>query len=381
MPFPAYNSGLSAAQPRCLNHAFTVHTKYELAPPYPSFVPKVFLKLDGVVVVNTGDSLVAMSVDIEDNHGGFGFHLYSPRVTRSESTLSSLSSTPSEDQFSSTESHERFSDTRVASDAEPADPLVSLLVSTPCCSSTVSRTPSTPKDATNVGGVSLDYRPASAIRERHASTGKENLDISKQLGSPAAEGGSTPRHETPPSARSHRSLDVYNFEGSTPKKEDEDTDGSPASFRTTLSFTSFQRGAQMSNATTEEINLHPSDSHIFDDLTSDEKSSDYFEKPCGLPRSLLRDTSSSSSQPLPSRAFTASLSLIPPDAFSLSKGMAISPGYNKIDTGSSTCSSCVSSPLILQSESQCFTYSVRRYVDALGQIRPDSPIDIEGEKH
>ena len=40
--------------PRCMNHGFAVHTKYELAPPYPAFTPKVFLKLDGVVILNTG---------------------------------------------------------------------------------------------------------------------------------------------------------------------------------------------------------------------------------------------------------------------------------------------------------------------------------------
>ena len=68
-------------------HGFVVHTKYELAPPYPRFYAKFFLKLDGVVVVNTGDSLVAISVDIEDNHGGFGFGLYSPRVARTMSTI------------------------------------------------------------------------------------------------------------------------------------------------------------------------------------------------------------------------------------------------------------------------------------------------------
>ncbi|ELU17060.1 hypothetical protein CAPTEDRAFT_214693 [Capitella teleta] len=295
--------------------------------------------MDGVVVLNTGDSLVALSVDIEDNHGGFGFHLYSPRVTRSESTMSSISSTISDEQ-----------EERLFSDVELTEPL--LLVHSPHFSR------ATPKDTTNVGGVNLDFRPASAVRERHASTGKENLNFSKLGGSPVA--GET---STAVTARPHRSLDVYNFEGSTPKKEEDSDADSPkaASYRGTLSFASFQRGAQMSNGAEGEIVL-PSESQ---ETVSEER--DLFEKPSGLPRSLL------STQ----RAFTANLSLVPPDGFSM-KGVAFSPGYNKLDTASSTCSSCVSSPLILQSESQCFTYSVRRYVESFGQVRPDSPIDIEG---
>ena len=396
-----FQGGLSSAPPRCLNHAFTVHTKYDLAPPYPSFVPKVFLKLDGVVVVNTGDSLVALCVDIEDNHSGFGFHLYSPRITRSVSNLSTMSSSPSEDQMS-VDSHERFSDARVSSDVEmaPTEPLMNLLVHSPCSSGTVLyRNPPTPKDTTNVGGVIMEHRTPAALRERHASTGKENVGMVKQLGSPppvsevgtgggGGGGGGTPRHETPPSARPHRSLDVYNFEGGTPKKEEEpgdypdpdSTSTSPraGSVRATLSFSSFQRGARMRNSS-EEINLLHGDtlldSQPLEELI-DDKSADHFEKPSGIPRSHVGVREPPSN---PQRAFTTNLSLVPPDSFGLGKAMAISPGYGKFDTGSSTCSSCVSSPIILQSESQCFTYSVRRYVDSFGQGRPDSPIDIEGE--
>lgn len=56
----------------CLHHSFTVHTSYELAPPYPLFSPKVYLKLDGVVVINTGDSLIAISTQIEEGGKGLG---------------------------------------------------------------------------------------------------------------------------------------------------------------------------------------------------------------------------------------------------------------------------------------------------------------------
>ena len=47
---------------RCLNHSFTVHTHYELAPPYPPFVPHISLSCPGVAVFNTGDSLVVLDV-------------------------------------------------------------------------------------------------------------------------------------------------------------------------------------------------------------------------------------------------------------------------------------------------------------------------------
>lgn len=48
---------------KCLKHSFTVHTKYELAPPFPVFSPRVHLKADRIAVFNTGDSLVAFAVD------------------------------------------------------------------------------------------------------------------------------------------------------------------------------------------------------------------------------------------------------------------------------------------------------------------------------
>ena len=79
------------APPRFLNHASTIHTKYELAPPYPFFNPKIFLKQDGVVLLNTGDSLIALSTHIDDNLGAaFHFGLYSPRVCPTISGVSSL---------------------------------------------------------------------------------------------------------------------------------------------------------------------------------------------------------------------------------------------------------------------------------------------------
>ncbi|KAK2152086.1 hypothetical protein LSH36_340g06043 [Paralvinella palmiformis] len=374
-----YQGSLSAVPARCLNHAFTVHTKYELAPPYPSFVPKVFLKLDGVVVVNTGDSLIAMSVDIEDNHGGFGFGLYSPRVTRSMSNLSTASSNPSDDQMS-LDSHERLSDAKPLEDVceFSTEPLLNVLGGSPCSNPGPHRTPSTPKDATN-NPTEVQMR-SPPFRERHASTGKENL-LSVSLGSPSDSASST--------ARLTRSLDVYNFEGSTPKKEEDsgtegfcdtgpDSDGSGSlpvkPVRTTLSFTGFQQGARMQN-TTEEILLQNAsmDSQPLVDLEENGP----FEKPSAIPR--LQNRESASTTHGTQRCLSA-LSLIPPESLSFGKGLALSPGYGKWEQGgSSTCSSCVSSPIILQSESQCFTYSVRRYIESYNLGRPDSPVDVEDD--
>ena len=96
-----------------------------------------------------------------------------------------------------------------------------------------------------------------------------------------------------------------------------------------------------------------------------------FHKPTGFLRVQTRDTSSLG---LALNRTLPGLSLLSPDSFS--RGLCMSPGYG---AGSSTCSSCVSSPIILQSDSQCFTYSVRKYADAYG--RPDSPSagDFEGK--
>ena len=48
---------------QCLLHSYCVHTKFDLAPPFPFFSPRVQLRVDGIVVLNTGDSLVALQVD------------------------------------------------------------------------------------------------------------------------------------------------------------------------------------------------------------------------------------------------------------------------------------------------------------------------------
>ncbi|RUS88571.1 hypothetical protein EGW08_003671 [Elysia chlorotica] len=42
---------------QCFRHSFCVHSKFELAPPFPFFSPRVQLRVDGIVILNTGDSI------------------------------------------------------------------------------------------------------------------------------------------------------------------------------------------------------------------------------------------------------------------------------------------------------------------------------------
>ena len=323
--------------------------------------------------MNTGDSLIAISVDLEDIHGGFGFGfaLYSPRVTRSVSNLSTASS---EDQISICSS-DRFDVPLLEVESTMIDltpGLPGVLAQSPSSNGVVCRTPGTPKDATNTQSsqLHLDHR-TPIMRERHASTGKEN-QLSKQLGSPKA---CTEVMAGQPS-RNLRAMDVYNFEGFTPKKSGDSTEvQSECLPRTSLRHSLvFQQGSRMHNGNTDEISLQ-NDSLDSQPLEDIEKSA-LFEKPVGVLRIQNRESPGNNTLP-------KSTSLLSPsEGFSLGKGLCISPAYGKFEGGSSTCSSCVSSPIILQSDSQCFTYSVRRYIDFYNVGRPDSPTDhgdVEGK--
>ena len=74
------------APPNCLQHGFAVHTKYELAPPYPSFSPKHSLAKDGVAVLNTGDSIIALAVSVGEEKSRCA-SLYSPFNSRSSGSI------------------------------------------------------------------------------------------------------------------------------------------------------------------------------------------------------------------------------------------------------------------------------------------------------
>ena len=51
----------------CLKHGLTVHSAVEVAPPYPSFDISVSIKLDNKVIINTGNFLHVLSVDLENS--------------------------------------------------------------------------------------------------------------------------------------------------------------------------------------------------------------------------------------------------------------------------------------------------------------------------
>ena len=394
-------------------HALTVHTKYELAPPYPSFAPKVFLKLDGVVVINTGDSLVALSIQVEDNHGGScggEFGLYSPlHVSRSVSSVSSSASSviSTDEHLSGIGGGECSQDKLYDEDPASLDLMMAASVlfqaQSPPCHRNL---PPTPKDATNTSSSHVASGGSGAsehrLRDRHISTGKEN-QLNKQIGSPpptsdSSGGAAAIRHDN----RLHRSpIDVYNFEGGTPKKDDEtsgdcaDTSHDPAStggastmtvrpVRTTLSFSGYQQGARMQTGA-EDVDGLIESAHTLDDL---ERKVDVFEKPNliprlqlqlrsdGLPVNIFSVISQRSSGP-PSHVVAPADLLL----FGSSRGgLSLSPGYHHGGTGSSTCSSCISSPIILQNESQCFTYALRRYIDSVEVAYQEAAADIEGRQ-
>ncbi|XP_076030743.1 uncharacterized protein LOC143018969 isoform X2 [Oratosquilla oratoria] len=50
----------------CLKHGITVHTSFEMVPPFPRFLPTIQMKRDGVVVLNAGNFLHVISVDLEN---------------------------------------------------------------------------------------------------------------------------------------------------------------------------------------------------------------------------------------------------------------------------------------------------------------------------
>ena len=221
-------------------------------------------------------------------------------------------------------------------------------------------------------------KDSQSARERHSSTGKENV-----LNSPTSAEVNTNavRHETP-NAKLHKAMDVYNFEMTTPKKDEPETGdvmdimdiqniGSPSGRVRAALFAGVQQSARMQNVS-EDLNLFQ-DTELSDDEDGRSSRCDVFQKPHDPAYKLMNRDVAGTSRSL------SGLTLIPPDNVPIGKNFAFSPGCSKFEqaTGSSTCSSCVSSPIILQSESQCFTYSVRRYIEPYG--RPESPtIDVEG---
>ena len=53
---------------KCLKHSFAVHFKYDLLPPFPIFNPSLSLKMEGTILFNTGDFLMAIKISTFDNN-------------------------------------------------------------------------------------------------------------------------------------------------------------------------------------------------------------------------------------------------------------------------------------------------------------------------
>jgi len=50
----------------CLTHSFAAHTSFDIAVPYPEFLPRVNLKFEDFVVFNTNNALHALRIFNDD---------------------------------------------------------------------------------------------------------------------------------------------------------------------------------------------------------------------------------------------------------------------------------------------------------------------------
>lgn len=342
-------------QPRCLQHSFAIHTRYEVAPPYPPFVPQMSLACSGVIVINTGDSLVAVGALIDD--GDRQNSLLTNTMICDSSSSSCASSIANCDDLG---------------DEEAITAVDSLaVVSSPGGMSTVSlrsnvEQSSRPKDATNVPSAAAAVEASRLFRERHLSSGKENqLKVLYNAGSPSL--AVSPSHDAAACRQSthSRCLDVYNFDGGVSKcggTDDEcevsDSVVQPGTLhsmrllRTTQCHMKHSAGRTVCGSD----NGDSSDSvfHTLDEFC-EPSSASVFDRPTTFQPHLTVT--------LPPRLLD-----VGGMAFG---GWGASPGRGT----NSTCSSCLSSPIILQNNTQCFTYSVRRYASAA--VLQGAP-DIEG---
>lgn len=58
----------SAVGSRCLRHGLTVHTMLSVFPPYPAINLSFALKDENRIIVNTGNSLHVIFIDLEENN-------------------------------------------------------------------------------------------------------------------------------------------------------------------------------------------------------------------------------------------------------------------------------------------------------------------------
>ncbi|KAK7054582.1 DDB1-and CUL4-substrate receptor 15, WD repeat, partial [Halocaridina rubra] len=50
----------------CLQHGITVHTSFEMVPPFPKFIPNVQMKREGYIVLNAGNFIHVLNVELEN---------------------------------------------------------------------------------------------------------------------------------------------------------------------------------------------------------------------------------------------------------------------------------------------------------------------------
>eukprot|EP00095_Tigriopus_kingsejongensis_P003546 maker-scaffold106_size358372-snap-gene-2.37 protein:Tk03546 transcript:maker-scaffold106_size358372-snap-gene-2.37-mRNA-1 annotation:"PREDICTED: uncharacterized protein LOC100570502 isoform X2" len=55
----------SCARLSCLEHGMTIHTSFDLVQPYPKFEPKISLKRDNYILINTGNLLHSLHIQLE----------------------------------------------------------------------------------------------------------------------------------------------------------------------------------------------------------------------------------------------------------------------------------------------------------------------------
>ncbi len=62
----------SCARLSCLKHGLTIHTSFDVVSPYPAFEPKISLKRVGHVIVNTGNLIHSLHIQLEKLPGNNG---------------------------------------------------------------------------------------------------------------------------------------------------------------------------------------------------------------------------------------------------------------------------------------------------------------------
>ncbi|XP_074642049.1 DDB1- and CUL4-associated factor 15-like isoform X2 [Tubulanus polymorphus] len=318
---------------KCLRHGYTVHTRFELAPPYPFFTPKTHLKIDGVAVMNTGDSLIAMSVDLDDS----------------------------------------FTDKTYLFPSElPQPELDSIYSESTRCSMTETM-------IANLSGALLDAGSGLLLREKSSNAGdllrrdaqgrtvlandenarNANDERNSYFHAPSSNNMPPPSHGL--ELRCFNSDDQSKSNSRSPADSSHDvykfTDA--ASPPMTFGFRA------------------PSDK-FYDLLKRDLPSTNFDSTICSTTQSGKENVKENAAvtEHKSSKDQRLLVSTPPMDSCRLGSEISWSPCVIRCEE-SSTTSSCYSSPLILQNDTQSFTYSVRKYIDSDGPS--DAPIDMDDD--